>query len=81
MLDLADLLLFVVVTLFIGYVPPFKSLPIHPVAKFAFSLISIIPLAYYIGMALSRCASLTEDPCVFTLAVSPHRRHWRSARS
>jgi Ca2+/H+ antiporter len=49
-----DLLLFVVLTLLIGYVPGVKSLPIHPVAKFIFSLVSIVPLAYYIGTALSR---------------------------
>jgi Ca2+/H+ antiporter len=49
-----DLLFFVVFTLLVGYVPPFQSLPIHPVILFFFSLISVVPLAYYIGMALAR---------------------------
>jgi Ca2+/H+ antiporter len=48
------LLFFVFFTLIMGYVPPFKALHIHPVVKFLFSLISTIPLAYYIGMALAR---------------------------
>ncbi len=57
---LKDLMLFVVFTVLIGYVPPFRNLHVHPYAKFCFSLLSIVPLAYYIGMALSSISAQTS---------------------
>jgi Ca2+:H+ antiporter len=58
-----NLLLFVFFTIALGYVPPFNALPVPALGKFFCALISIIPLAYYIGMALSSISAQT------TLAV------------
>lgn len=48
-----DLLPFVFVTLFCGYVLPAKYKP-DPEYLFFTALLSVVPLAYYIGMAISR---------------------------
>ncbi|KAG9489830.1 hypothetical protein GDO78_005643 [Eleutherodactylus coqui] len=49
---LADLILLVIVSLVLGYVDSHNDYTSSPV-KFTLSLVSIIPLSYYIGMAIA----------------------------
>lgn len=49
----ADLLPLVIVTLVLGYVDSHNRFISSPV-KFTLSLLSIMPLSYYIGMAIAR---------------------------
>jgi Ca2+:H+ antiporter len=56
---LVNLLPFVVITLIIGYVLPEKLRP-HPLVLFVTSLLSITPIAYYIGMAVASIAQQTN---------------------
>ena len=49
---LVNLLPFVGLTIVFGYAPEFKE-NVSPYALFAMALVSIIPLAYYIGKAIA----------------------------
>ena len=63
----ADLSPFVLFSLFIGYpLPRLFGIELPAVVLFVCSLASIIPLSYYIGMAISKCVTLA------LVLVSPH---------
>lgn len=49
---LVNLLAFVLLSLLFGYIPALKA-TVGSMAVFLMSLLSIVPLAYYIGMAIS----------------------------
>lgn len=49
----ADLLPFVALTLVLGYIVPEHNRP-HPIVMCITALLSISPIAYYIGMAVAR---------------------------
>ncbi|KAL6047436.1 Low affinity vacuolar monovalent cation/H(+) antiporter [Balamuthia mandrillaris] len=56
---LLNLLSFVVISLIVGYVLPHRMQP-SPIILFCTSILSIIPLAYYIGMAVASIAAQTN---------------------
>nr|XP_014346934.1 PREDICTED: low affinity vacuolar monovalent cation/H(+) antiporter-like [Latimeria chalumnae] len=73
-----NLLPFIITSLVLGYVDQQNQLTSSPV-KFALSLVSIMPLSYYIGMAIASCFSQMEnngtlfyshvEPLVYTVSV------------